>query len=86
MKILFLTAIVLILIFIIYSLYTNESFTNEQPYLKKTHILSYFEINPLVCYVSNSEKDVDVKFFENIIGKQFPYYITTDSDMRFKAD
>lgn len=86
MKILFLTAIVLILIFIIYSLYTNESFTNEQPYLKKTHILSYFEINPLVCYVSNSEKDIDVTFFENIIGKQFPYSITTDSDMRFKAD
>ena len=86
MKILFLTAIVLILVFIVYSLYTNESFSNEEPYLKKTHILSYFETNPLVCYVSKSEQDEDVKFFENIIGKEFPYSITTDPDMKFKAD
>ena len=88
MNILLLTSIIIaIIIFLYFSYNTTESYLNPtQPYLVVNHTLSYFEQNPLVCYVSESEKNMDVQFFKQIIGNNFPYSITTNPNMRLKAD
>ena len=86
MKILLLTSIIIaIIIFLYFSYNTTESYINP-PYLVVNHTLSYFEQNPLVCYVSESEKDMDVQIFKQIIGNKLPYSITTNPNMRLKAD
>ena len=88
MNILLLTSIIIaIIIFLYFSYNTTESYLNPtQPYLVVNHTLSYFEQNPLVCYVSESEKNMDVQFFKQIIGNKIPYSITTNPNMRLKAD
>ena len=89
MKILLLTSIIIAIIILLYFSYnTIESYLNltQKPYLVVNHTLSYFEQNPLVCYVSESEKNTDVQFFKQIIGSEIPYSITSNPNMRLKAD
>tara|TARA_B100000073_G_scaffold347697_2_gene362940 strand:- start:2401 stop:3915 length:1515 start_codon:yes stop_codon:yes gene_type:complete len=87
MRVIFLLSITIIILFIFLNRLNNsESFQNLPQYISQSYYPSYFELNPLICYVSESESYLDKGYFKKAFNNSIQFEITNDPKMKFKAD